>query len=176
MPGVELSDQTEAVAGIGKRRPPPGRGTQLVVPKVMTVRDLMQADVVTLDVKDHLDVAEKLMHVGHLRHIPVLQDGQLVGVVSQRDLFQAAISTSLDLGSRAQQEWLATISLRDVMSKTLLTVAPQASLAEAVKVMLDNRIGCLPVVDGGRLVGMLSETDCLRHLGQLLAGAAPKSR
>jgi CBS domain-containing protein len=100
--------------------------------------------------------------------MPVLSDGKLVGILSQRDLFRAGISTVLRLRPSAEREWLAKIPVREVMTSPVITARPDMSVREAVQLMLDHKIGCLPVVEKGELVGLLSETDCLRYLARLL--------
>jgi CBS domain-containing membrane protein len=140
----------------------------------MNVRDLMQREVVTLDVKDTLDLADDIMRLGRIRHLPVMADGAVVGVVSQRDLFRAGVSCLLQLGHRAEQEWLSRISLAAVMTPGVVTVAPDTSIRKAAELMLERKIGCLPVTDGGKLVGLLSETDCLRYLAHMLDIAPAK--
>lgn len=134
----------------------------------MQVRDLMQPEVVTLEAEDHLDMADTLMRLGRIRHMPVVEEGRLVGILSQRDLFRAAISTALQLRASAEREWLKKIPVREVMVSPVRTVSPEAPITEAVHLLLEHRIGCLPVVEGEQLVGLLSETDCLRHLARLL--------
>jgi CBS domain-containing protein len=153
------------------------RGTQIAVwGSHMYVSDLMQREVVTLEAADSLDLADDIMRLGRIRHMPVVSGGQLVGILSQRDLFRAAVSSAMKMHRAAEREWLAKISVRDVMTGNVLTVAPGAPLGAAVQLMLDRRIGCLPVVDAGRLVGLLSESDCLRHLARLLDISEAKNR
>lgn len=136
----------------------------------MRVADFMEREVVTLNVGDRLDLADDVMRLGRIRHMPVLDQGRLVGVVSQRDLFRAAASTGLRLGASEQRRWLARLPVAEIMSRDLVTVAPDESIRHAADLMLIRKIGCLPVVaDAGRLVGVLSETDCLRVLTALLA-------
>jgi CBS domain-containing protein len=89
-------------------------------------------------------------------------------MLSQRDLFRAAISSVLQLRPAAEQEWLAKIPVREVMTGELFSIGPDTSIREAVTMMLDKRVGCLPVVENGKLVGLLSESDCMRHLARLL--------
>lgn len=134
----------------------------------MRVKDLMQQDVLTLEVSDSLDLASDLMQLGRIRHMPIVAGGRLVGILSQRDLFRAACSSVLHFQPAAEREWLAKISLQEVMTRPVFTVAPDASLREAVAIMIDKRIGCLPVVEGTELAGLLSESDCMRHLARLL--------
>lgn len=137
----------------------------------MRVSDGMSAEVVTLAVGEHLDLASDIMRLGRIRHMPVLSGDRLVGIVSQRDLFRAAISSALALRPAAEREWLAKIRVEEIMTTPVRTAAPYWSLARAVQEMLTHGIGCLPVLDGERLVGLLSESDCLRVLGQLLAAS-----
>jgi CBS-domain-containing membrane protein len=135
----------------------------------MRVRDFMSSDVVTLDAAEHLDVAEDIMRFGRIRHMPVLSGGRLVGVVSQRDLFRAAASSMLEVERDARRDWMAKISVRDVMTSTVNSVEPDAPIRRAAELMLIEKIGCLPVMECGRLVGLISETDCMQLLVALLA-------
>jgi CBS domain-containing protein len=135
----------------------------------MLVRDLMQRDVVTLKLGDSLGLAEDIMELGRIRHLPVTSGGVVVGVVSQRDLYRAAVSSMLRMSRSAERQWLAEIPVHNVMSDDVYTIEPDASVQRAVDVMLTRRIGCLPVVEHGKLVGLLSETDCLRYLARVLS-------
>ncbi|HKA30696.1 MAG TPA: CBS domain-containing protein [Candidatus Binatia bacterium] len=134
----------------------------------MLVRDLMQAEVATLKLNDSLGLAEDIMELGRIRHLPVLSGSVVVGVVSQRDLYRAAVSSMLAMSRSAEREWLAKIPVHSVMSHDVHTIAPDASVHRAVEMMLAHRIGCLPVVEHGKLVGLVSETDCLRYLAHVL--------
>jgi CBS domain-containing membrane protein len=142
----------------------------------MQVWQLMSSDVVTLDAKATLDVAGDLMTLKRIRHLPVVHGDELVGLVSQRDLFLAGVSSVLQFRRSAEKEWLAHIKIAEVMSRDVITVAPEADAEEAVTRMLDHKIGCLPVVAGGKLVGLLSETDLLRYLRRILQIADVKRR
>lgn len=125
----------------------------------------MQQPVVTIDESAEIDVAGGLMRMDRIRHLPVVSGTRLVGLVSQRDLFRAGIESAVGGSEAARVEG---VRLRDVMNREVVTAHPDADLAVAVEMMLQQRIGCLPVVEEGRLVGLLSETDCLRHLATLL--------
>ncbi len=134
----------------------------------MYVKDLMERDVLTLEACDSLDLVSDLMQLGRIRHMPIVGKGRLVGILSQRDLFRAACSSVLHFRPAAEREWLATIAVQDVMTRPVFTVTPDASLREAVAILIEKRIGCLPVVADERLVGLLSESDCLRYLARML--------
>ena len=136
------------------------------------VGDVMTTEVVTLDAGDHLDLASDIMTLGRIRHMPVVHDGKLVGILSQRDLFRGAISSVLQFRPAAEREWLAKIRVEEVMTKHVVAAEPDWPIKRAVGVMIEGRFGCLPVVDeDNRVVGLLSETDCLRLLARHLAGA-----
>jgi len=141
----------------------------------MTVDDLMEREVVTLNAGDTLSLADDVMRLGRIRHLPVVEEGLLVGILSQRDLFRAAVSSVLQLAQSSEREWLARIPVRAVMTPTVISVPPGTSIRRAVEIMLEKRIGCLPVAERGRLLGLLSETDCLRHLAHLLRIAEDKA-
>jgi CBS domain-containing protein len=135
---------------------------------MIRVRDIMQREVATLDAEDRLDLADDVMRLGRVRHFPILAGGRLVGVLSQRDLFLAAASSVLQLPYDASRAILADIPVQAVATTQVHVIAPDRPLRDAVDLMLREKIGCLPVVEDGRLVGLVSETDCLRHLATLL--------
>jgi CBS domain-containing membrane protein len=137
----------------------------------MHVRDLMERDIVTLKETDSLDIADDVMRLGRIRHMPVVAAGdRLVGILSQRDLFRAGISSVLQFRHSLEKEWLAKIPVEDAMSREVIVTSPDTSVSNAVRLMIEMKIGCLPVVDEeGTLVGLLSETDCLHYLLKLLA-------
>jgi CBS domain-containing protein len=122
----------------------------------------MSKDVATVGRNDELSIADDVMKMKRVRHLPVLEDGRLVGMLSQRDLFHAALSTALNFGSKAQKEFLKTVPVKEVMTDEVLTIDPNADVKEAARCMIEHKIGCLPVVENGKLVGIVSETDLLR--------------
>ncbi|MCZ7619227.1 MAG: CBS domain-containing protein [Myxococcota bacterium] len=130
----------------------------------MQVRDLMSSEVATVRRNDRLQIADDVMNLGRIRHTPVLDDesDEVVGILSQRDLFRGALARALGYGQHAQQKVLGMLFVKDVMTCDPITVAPDLSIVEAARIMLDGKIGCLPVVDGGHLVGILTESDFLR--------------
>jgi len=135
----------------------------------MRVSDFMERDVVTLYVGERLDLAGDVMHLGRIRHMPVMDGARLVGILSQRDLFRAAASTVLHLSAQAERDWLAQVPVAEVMTTDVVTTGPDESIRHAAELMLIRRVGCLPVVEDGKLLGLISESDCLRVLTALLA-------
>jgi CBS domain-containing protein len=132
------------------------------------VRDIMQEKIVTLSVTDRLSTVEDIMTLGRVRHIPVVRLGRLVGVVSERDLLRASLS-NLAHRSDERRAFLEGVDIAQVMSAPPVTVGPDASVEEAACVMADRKIGCLPVVDGDELVGLVTETDLLRYFAGRLS-------
>ena len=129
--------------------------------KELKVRDLMTADPTTLKRNDKLTLADDIMRLGRVRHLPVVDDdGEiLVGIVTQRDLFRDALAQALGYGKHAQRKILDTLSVKDVTATDVVTTSPETSLVEAARRLTERKIGCLPVVDNGRLVGILTEGD-----------------
>jgi CBS domain-containing protein len=92
----------------------------------------------------------------------VVEEGRLVGILTQRDLFHAALSTALNFGQKAQKEFLKTVVVKEVMTDEVRSIGPGADVKEAARLLIEHKIGCLPVVENGKLVGILSETDLLK--------------
>jgi len=136
----------------------------------MKVKDLMRTNVVTLHSSDALDIAADIMNMGRIRHLPVVDaDNRVVGIVTQRDLYRASISSVLGFAQAKEHEWLGQVTVRDVMTKEVTAIGPEAGVVEAVDKLVTAKFGCLPVVDEqGTLVGLLTETDCLRCFRDLL--------
>jgi CBS domain-containing protein len=135
---------------------PPGAWTGL------RVGDLMQREVATLQRNDKLTLADDVMRLGRIRHMPVIDeesDEPVVGIVSQRDLFRGALTRAFGYGSVAQRKVMASLVVKEVMSTPVETTTPGVALRDAARTMLEKKIGCLPVVEAGKLVGILTESD-----------------
>ena len=131
------------------------------------VADLMNPEVRTLDRNDSLRLAEDVLRLEHIRHMPVVDDdGVLVGILSQRDLFRSALARALGYGEHAQDALMGRLLVKDVMTNDPTTIGPKATLTEAAQTMLEAKIGSLPVVEGERLVGILTEADFVRYFAE----------
>jgi acetoin utilization protein AcuB len=130
----------------------------------LRVSDVMTREVRTLAPNDRLSVADELMKQGRFRHVVIVEDGRVVGVVSRRDVFHGALAWSLGQGKKAHETLLATTPAKDVMASDVVTIDPEAKLAEAAALMRGRQVGCLPVVAGDELVGILTEGDFLALL------------
>ena len=139
------------------------------MPRHLKVRELMSTDVVTLTEDESVAHAQHCMTRGRIRHLPVLRDGQLVGLVTHRDLLAASFSSFADVHTSEQRRVFTTIVVKEVMHRDLVTVGPDTTVAEAARILLRNKYGCLPVVDEeGSLLGILTESDFLRLTVRLL--------
>jgi CBS domain-containing membrane protein len=127
----------------------------------MKVRDIMVKEVATLDINDELSLANDIMRLGRIRHLPVVEGQRLAGIVSERDLFRSSLAQALGYGTKATRDLMKTMRIKDIMIPGVVTVGPEAALCEACRLMLEHKIGCLPVVDNDRLVGLITETDIL---------------
>ena len=131
------------------------------MPEPKRVRDVMTGEVTTLDRNDELTLADDIMRLGRIRHLPVLdkETGELAGIVSGRDLCQSALVRALGYGSAGHRRVLKTLRVKEVMSTEVRTVTSDTLLSEAARLMLLHKLGCLPVIHEGKLVGILTEAD-----------------
>ena len=133
------------------------------------VRDIMQEKIVTISAGDTLSTVEDIMTLGGVRHMPVVHRGALVGVVSQRDLLRASLSNLTEFGTEQRRAFLQVVEITRVMSAPPVVIAPDATVEQAARVLADRKIGCLPVLDGEALVGMVTETDVLAYFAGSIA-------
>jgi CBS domain-containing membrane protein len=129
------------------------------------VKDLMTSEVTTLRRNEKLTLADDIMRLGRVRHLPVLDDdgAELVGIITQRDLFRGALAKALGFSQHASRNILDTFLVKEVMSTDVVTTTPDALLGDAARILYSRKIGCLPVVEDGRLVGIVTEADFVRY-------------
>jgi CBS domain-containing membrane protein len=136
----------------------------------MKVADIMSTEVITLIEDETLAHARRCMDRGRIRHLPVVHGRRLVGLVTHRDLLAASFSIFAEVEPAEQRRVFVTVPVAEAMHRDVVTVGPEDSVADAARILLDNKYGCLPVVDeGGRLVGIVTEADFLRLTVRLLA-------
>ena len=129
-----------------------------------SVSEIMRQEFVSLEAGDRVDFAEQIMRLGRIRHLPVVAQGRLVGIVSNRDLLSASLSKVLEFTRERQKAFLGTVDVQEVMTRDVQTVPPETSLDEAARLMLRHKIGCLVVVGPeGTPLGLLTESDLLRE-------------
>ena len=129
-----------------------------------TVSEIMRSEFVSLELADKLDFAQQIMQLGRIRHLPVLSQGRVVGIVSNRDLLAASLSKVLQLAREQRHSFLGMVEVAEVMTKDVETVPPETTLEEAARLMLRRKIGCLIVTKEDCLpLGLVTETDLLRE-------------
>jgi CBS domain-containing membrane protein len=129
----------------------------------LKVRDVMTGDVFALTANDTLDTLYDLMDAKKIRHMPIVNaDHALVGLVTERDMLKGALGLTDDLPVNIQHDVLAQVKVGSIMTMEPETCDPEDELVAAAQIMLENKYGCLPVVDGDRLVGILTEADFVK--------------
>jgi CBS domain-containing protein len=123
----------------------------------------MQEKIVTIGASDRLSTVEDIMTLGRVRHMPVVQGGRLVGVVSERDLLRASLSNLTRLDLEERRAFLNGVEIARVMSSPPIVIDADSPVEEAAFLMAERKIGCLPVMEGQTLVGLLTEADLLRY-------------
>lgn len=143
----------------------------------MIVAKRMMRNPVFVDENDSMKKAMDVLKEHEIRHLCVLKDAEkLVGVVSERDIKQASPSPATALEIREIYYLLDKIKVKQIMTRRPYTISPTAPIEEAALIMREKKIGCLPVVDGGRLVGILTETDILDAFIESMGVSGPGYR
>jgi acetoin utilization protein AcuB len=133
----------------------------------------MSSDPVTITVDTPITEALRTMREHQVRRLPVLEDGQMVGIVSEKDLLYASPSPATSLSIYEMHYLLSSLLVTELMTTEVITTSPDTPLEEAARIMVENKLGGLPVMEEGRLVGIITETDIFKvFLEQLGAGEA----
>jgi acetoin utilization protein AcuB len=111
-----------------------------------------------------------------IRHLPVVERGRLVGIVVEKDLLSNQPSPATTLSLYEIYSLLETLRVRQLMSKPVITVEGDCPLEEAARIMVENKISCLPVMEGEKLIGIITETDVFKVLVEVLGGKESGSR
>jgi len=136
----------------------------------------MHRDVVSVSPKTTLPEALGLMQQRGIRHLPVVEGGELVGIVSDRDLKRVMASPATTLERHELAYLLSKLALADFMTRSVTTVGPRHPVEEAARIMMKERISALPVIEEGRLVGIVTETDVLGLFVRAMGAGEPSSR
>ena len=142
----------------------------------MLVEKRMKAHPITVGPGDSFRHAMSLIRQRGIRHLPVVEHDRLVGIVTDRDLRQASPSPATSLEIHELHYLLEKITVRDIMTSPVLTVAPETPIEEAARLMLEHRIGCLPVLRRTTLVGIITETDILGAFVDLMGVQSRQTR
>src|SRR5262245_26284713 len=133
----------------------------------MKVRELMSGAPITVDVDTPVFDARQTMLKERIRHLLVVEGGQLAGIITDRDIRLNLPSQATSLSVWEVNHLLTKLTVGEVMTRSVIAVGPDRDAREAARLMLDHKIGALPVLDRGRLVGIVTETDMLRAFVQM---------
>jgi len=136
---------------------------------VIHVRDLMTAKVFAIRTDKNVSAVDELMRWAHIRHVPIVDErGSLVGLISHRDLLAASTSSiKKHIPDWDKRRNLWTVPIDEIMSRELQTIGPGETVQEAARRMRRHKIGCLPVVEGSKLVGIITAYDLLEIVAKL---------
>ena len=131
----------------------------------MKVADLMKANPATIKQDETINSASTMFKEKSIRHLPVVDDkGKLTGIITDRDLKRASASNASLLEVHELLYLLDRVKVSQVMSRKPITTSPQADIKSAAGLLVQNKIGSLPVLEGDKLVGIITDTDLLAHM------------
>ncbi|NUM49143.1 MAG: CBS domain-containing protein [Anaerolineales bacterium] len=133
----------------------------------LLVKDWMTPHPITIHPQSTLPQVRKLMEEHHIRRLPVMEDDELLGIITIGDIREAQPSDVNTLRSYEAEYLIALITVDTVMTADPITVTPESTIAEAARIMLEHKISGLPVMKNGKLVGIITETDFCRLLTQI---------
>lgn len=136
----------------------------------MFVNAFMTHDPIFVSPDDNFPQAMNVIRKRKIRHLPVVEKGKLVGIVVEKDLLSNQPSPATTLSLYEIYSLLETLRVRQIMSRPVITVEGDCPLEEAARIMVENKISCLPVMDGDKLVGIITETDVFKVLVEVLGG------
>ena len=142
----------------------------------MLVQDVMQTKLFTVTLTTTLPEALRLTAQRNVRHLPVVDGERLVGILSDRDLKRAMASSATSLEAHELNYLLERLQVREFMTRVVITIGPMSPVEDAARLMVLEKIGALPVTDGERLIGLVTETDVLRLFVRALGAGEPSSR
>ncbi len=142
----------------------------------MLVRDIMQAHPVSATLETRLPHLLRLLQRRGFRHVPVLDAGKLVGIVSDRDIKQAMVSAASMTEGRERERLLDELTAGQIMARAVVTIGPMFGVEEAARLMATRKISALPVTEEDRLVGIVTETDVLQLFVRAMGVLEPSSR
>ena len=142
----------------------------------MLVRKKMRKDLFTITKDERMTVARKIMKEKNIRHLPVVDGKKLIGLVTNMDIRKAEASPATSLEIRELHYLLDKLTVGEIMTRNVITISPDISIEEATTLLHDNKIGCLPVVEDGALVGMITENDVMEILIEVIGMKEKGSR
>jgi len=136
----------------------------------------MHKDLVTISKDERMTVAKKILKEKNIRHLPVVEGKKLIGLVTNMDIRKAEASPATSLEIRELHYLLDKLTVGEIMTRNVITISPDISVEEAAILLHDNKIGCLPVVEDGNLIGIITENDVMEILIEVLGMKEKGSR
>ena len=140
----------------------------------MKVREWMTPDPFTLTEEDRVKTAVQHLLRAGIRHVPILRDGALVGIVTDRDLRRALPSVEAGASPERYQAFMERTTLRDIMTADPVTCTPDTDIADVVEIFVERKLGAIPVVEDDELVAILTQIDVLRAFLEVLERGATR--
>ena len=130
------------------------------------VAAIMSQNVITLNHSDELLTAEKLFKKHHIRHIPVIKGDKLIGMLSYTDLLRISFADAIEDNSESEVETIVynMFTIEQVMAKNLITISSKSTIKEVAQILSKKEFHALPVVEGSKLVGIVTTTDLINYL------------
>ncbi len=129
------------------------------------VSTIMTKDVITLNRKDNLETAEHLFKIKKIRHIPVVSDGNIIGILSYTDLLRISFADAVDEDEGSVDTIVYNMfTIEQVMAKNLISVTSETTIKEVAEILSKKEFHAIPVVDDGKLVGIVTTTDLINFL------------
>lgn len=136
---------------------------------MLKVKDIMTTEVFVLHATQTLELVRSLMRIKHVRHVPIVDtDNSFLGLLTHRDLLAQTISHLAEVDEEEQEYLDRHIHIMNVMKTDVLTVNPEMDVCSAITLLIEQKYGCLPVVEDGKLVGIVTEADFLNLTLELL--------
>jgi len=136
----------------------------------MLVKDIMVCDVVTVSSDTYVLDAERIMEFHRIGRLPVVDKGKLVGLITKDDILKASPSSTTPANQRQLFYLISKLTVRDIMKTDVVTVSPDTTIEKAAAIAQKNKIGCLPVVEGDAVIGIISQTDAFYKILYPLLG------
>ena len=142
----------------------------------MLVRKKMNKNLVTIEKNERMTTAKKILQEKNIRHLPVVEGKKLVGLVTNMDIRKAEASPATSLEIRELHYLLDKLTVQEIMTRNVITISPDISVEEATTLLHYNKIGCLPVVEDGNLIGIITEDDVMEMLIEVMGMKEKGSR
>jgi acetoin utilization protein AcuB len=140
----------------------------------MLVRDIMTKNVITITSDTYVLDAERIMEQNRVGRLPVVDDGRLVGIVTKNDVLKASPTSTTPTNQRHLFYLMSKLTVKEIMKTKMLTISPNTSIEKAIAIAQKNKVGSLPVVEGDKVVGILTTNDVFYKIINPLFGIGQK--